>query len=116
MCCGEVNSGTLETLQKRVGRIVIKKSSGDTAMKALKLPSLSSCRDEHILKHVRKCIHGRCAQYFKNHFVFNKLRTFVFVQPARAISCMWSRDPFITMEVWFLIVIVNVLNLERSCY
>ena len=44
------------------------------------------------------------------------IRTFVFVQPARAISCMWSRDPFITMEVWFLIVIVNVLNLERSCY
>ena len=34
--CGEVNSGTLETLQKRVGRIVIKTSSSDTAMKALK--------------------------------------------------------------------------------
>ena len=39
--CGEVNSGTLETLQKCVGRIVIKKSSSDTAMKALtKWPSL----------------------------------------------------------------------------
>ena len=49
-------------------------------------------------------------------------RTFVLVQRARAISCIclpeeqkWPRDPFITMEVWFLIVIVNVLNLERSC-
>ena len=41
-------------------------------MKALKWPSLSSCRDEHILKLVRKCIHGRCPQYFKNYFVFNK--------------------------------------------
>ena len=40
--CGEVNSGTLETLQKRVGRIVIKTSSSDTAMKALKWPSLES--------------------------------------------------------------------------
>ena len=67
-----INSGTLETLQKRVGRIVIKTSSSDTAMKALKWPSLSSSRDEHILKLVRKCIHGRCPQCFKNYFVFNK--------------------------------------------
>ena len=37
-----INSGTLETLQKRVGRIVIKTSSSDTAMKALKWPSLES--------------------------------------------------------------------------
>ena len=50
-------------------------------------------------------------------------RTFVLVQRARAISCMylpeeqkWPRDPF-RMELWFLIVIiVNVLNLKRSCY
>ena len=46
--CGEVNSGTLETLQKRVGRIVIKTSSSDTATKALEWPSLRSRRDEHI--------------------------------------------------------------------
>ena len=71
-CCGEVNSGTLETLQKRVGRIVIKTSSSDTMMKALKWPSLRSRRDQHILKLVRKCLHGRCPQYFKNYFVFNK--------------------------------------------
>ena len=71
-CCGEVNSGTLETLQKRVGRIVIKTSSSDTAMKALKWPSLRSRRDEHILKLVRKCLHVRCPQYFKTTFFFNK--------------------------------------------
>ena len=41
-------------------------------MKALKRPSLRSRLDEHILKLVRKCIHGRCPQYFKNYFVFNK--------------------------------------------
>ena len=69
--CGEVNSGILETLQKHFGRIVIKTPS-DTAMKALKWPSLRSRRDEHILKLVRKCIHGRCPQCFKNYFVFNK--------------------------------------------
>ena len=55
-CCGEVNSGILETLQKYVGRIVIKTSSSDTAMKALKWPSLRSRRDEHILKPVRRYI------------------------------------------------------------
>ena len=72
-CCGEMNSGVLETLQKRVERNVIKTSSSDTAMKALKWPSLrSGRRDEHILKLVRKCIHGRCPQYFENYFVFNK--------------------------------------------
>ena len=68
-CCGEVNSGILETLQKRVGRIVIKTPSGDTGMKVLKWPSLRSRRDEHILKLVRKCIHGLCPQYIKNYFL-----------------------------------------------
>ena len=70
--CGEVNSETLETLQKCVGRIVMKTPSSDTATKALKWSSLRSRRDEHILKLVRKCIHCRCPQYFKNYFVFNK--------------------------------------------
>ena len=71
-CCGKVNSRILETLLKRVGRIVIKTPSGDTGMKVLKWPSLRSRRDEHILKLVRKCIHGLCPQYIKNYFVFNK--------------------------------------------
>jgi len=56
-----INSGTLETLQKRVGRIVIKTSSSDTAMKALKWP--------------------RRTTLFLT-------RTSVLVQPARAISCI----------------------------
>ena len=85
-CCGEVNSGTLETLQKRVGRIVIKTSRSDTAMKALKWPSLRSRRDEHILKLVRKCLHVRCPQYFKTTLFLT--RTFVLTQPPRAISCI----------------------------
>jgi hypothetical protein len=41
-------------------------------MEALKWQSLRSRRDEHICKLVRKCIDGRCPQYFKNYFVFNK--------------------------------------------
>ena len=67
-CCGEVNSGILEALQKRVGIILIKTSSSDNAIEALKWPSLRSRRDEHILILVSKCVHGRCRQYFKNYF------------------------------------------------
>ena len=55
-CCGEVNSGILEALQKPVGRIVIKTFTSDTAMEAFKWPSLRSRHDEHIHKLVRKCI------------------------------------------------------------
>ena len=47
-------------------------SSSDTVMEALKWPSLRSGRDERIIKLVRKCMDGRCPQYFKNYFVFNK--------------------------------------------
>ena len=71
-CCGEVNGGTLEALQRRVGGIVLKPSSSDTAMEALKWPSLRTRRDDHILKLVRKCIDSHCPQYFHNYFVFNK--------------------------------------------
>ena len=45
-CCGEVNSESLEALQRRAGRIVIKTSSSDTAMEALKWQSLSTRRDD----------------------------------------------------------------------
>ena len=38
--CGEVNSESLEALQRRAGRIIIKASSSDTAMEALKWQSV----------------------------------------------------------------------------
>ena len=118
----EVNSGTLETLQKRVGRIVIKTSSSDTAMKALKWPSLSSSRDKNILKLVRKCIHGRCPQYFKNYFVFNKD---ICGRSSRQSNLLHL--PAIRTEVakrffyYHRSMVFNSyckcpLNLERSCY
>ena len=104
-CCGKVNSVTLETPQKCVGRIVIKTPSSDTAMKAMKWLSLRSRRDEHILKLVRKCIQGRCPQYFKNYFVFNKDISARSTRQSNLLhQCLpeqqkWPRDRFITMEV-----------------
>ena len=87
-CFGEVNSGILDALQKRVGRIVTKTFTSDTAMEASKWPSLRSRhrRDEHICKRLRKCIDCWCPQYFKNYFVLT--RTFVLFQPAKAIFCI----------------------------
>ena len=103
--CGEVNSATLETLQKGVGRIVIKTASGDTAMKALKWPSLRPRRDEHILKLLRKCIHGRCPQCLKNYFVFNKD---ICTRSTRQSNLLHL--PAIRTEV------VKRSDIERSCY
>jgi len=54
-CCGEVNSESLEALQRRAGRIVIKTSSSDTAMEALELQSLKTRRNDHFFKLGRKC-------------------------------------------------------------
>ena len=71
-CCREVNSASLEALQRRAGRIVTKKSSSDTAMEAFIWQSLRTWRNDHIYKLVRKCLDGRCPQYFNNYFVFNK--------------------------------------------
>ena len=71
-CCGEVNSKSLEALQRHAGRIVIKKSSSDTAMEAFKWQSLKTRSNDHIFKLVRKCIDGRCPQDFNSYSVFNK--------------------------------------------
>ena len=59
--CGEVNSGTLETLQKRVGRIVIKgrtirKVMGGGIFEPQELFSLSNSLYEFFL--------GRCMNIF----------------------------------------------------
>ena len=114
--CGEVNSGTLETLQKGVGRIVIKTASGDTAMKALKSPSLRSRRDEHILKLLRKCIHGRCPQCFKNYFVFNKDICTRSTRQSNLLHLPAIRTEVVKRSFYYHGSIVNVHDIERSCY
>ena len=71
-CCGEMNSASLEALQKLAGRIIVKSSRSDVAVEALRWQTLCSRCDKHICKLVRNCIDGRCPQYFKNYLVFNK--------------------------------------------
>ena len=114
--CGELSSGTLETLQKRVGRIVITTSSSDTAMKALKWPSLRSRRDKHILKRLRKCIHGRCPQYFKKYFVLNKDICTRSTRQSNGLHLPAIRTEVAKRSFYYHGSIVNLHNLERSCY
>ena len=89
-------------------------------MEALKWPSLRSRRDEHILKLVSKCMDGRCPQYFKNYFVFNKdicarstRQSNLLQLSAMRTEVAWRSFSF-TMKVRFLIVIVTAHNFGRS--
>ena len=70
-CCGEGNSQALEAFQKRAGRIVAKTSRSSPAMDIRKWPALAERRREHVFQLVKKCIEGRCPQYFDGYFTFN---------------------------------------------
>lgn len=70
-CCGQVNSRSIEALQRRAARIVMRTYDSDSAMDNLKWPTLAARRDKHILNLVKKCIKGHCPQYFNNYFIFN---------------------------------------------
>ena len=70
-CCGEGNSKALEALQKRAGRIVARTIRSSPAMDILKWPALAERRRDHVFQLVKKCIEGRCPQYFDGYFTFN---------------------------------------------
>ena len=71
-CCGEQNKGRLEILQKRAARVISRYPRSDDAMESLRWDSLESRRDVHVPKLVKKCILGKCPQFFNNYFVFNR--------------------------------------------
>ena len=119
VCCWEVNSATLEALQKRIRRIVVTTSSREIAMEAIKWPSLRTRCDEHILKLARKCINGRCPRHLNNYFVFNNYK-YICTRSTRQsnllhLPAMRTEEPgdlFIIVEVRFLISTVNVHKFE----
>ena len=71
-CCGEQNKGRLEALQKCAARVISRFPRSDDAMESLRWDSLESRRGSHVLRLVRKCILGKCPQFFSNYFVFNR--------------------------------------------
>ena len=69
--CGEGNSQASEALQKRAGRIVARMFRSSPAMDILKWPALAERHCKHVFQLVKKCIEGRCPQYFDGYFTFN---------------------------------------------
>ena len=70
-CCGHVDSRSLEALQRRAARIVMRTTDSDSAMDNLKWPTLAARRNKQILNLVNKCIRGHCPYYFNDNFIFN---------------------------------------------
>ena len=48
-----------------------KKTSLKRTLQHLKWPALAERRREHVFQLVKKCIEGRCPQYFDGYFTFN---------------------------------------------
>ena len=70
--CNKTDSNTLERLQRRAARIVLKTSSSDVALESLKWGNLYNRRNEHILNLVNKCLKGCTPQHFKQYFTYNR--------------------------------------------
>ena len=70
--CNKTDSNTLERLQRRAARIVLKTASRDVALESLKWGNLYNRRNEHILKLVNKCLKGCTPQHFKQYFTYNR--------------------------------------------
>ena len=69
--CNKTDSNTLERLQRRAARIVLKTASSNVALEGLKWGNLYNRRNEHILKLVNKCLKGCTPQHFKQYFTYN---------------------------------------------
>ena len=83
-CCGEVNSGYLEALQKRAARVVVKTGSSSDAMASVMWPTLKERRRKHVYNLVNKSFAGRCPQHLINYFKHNKD---VCVRSTRRANC-----------------------------
>ena len=70
-CCGEGNAQALQALQNRAARIIARTDRSSPATDILKWPSLADRRRNNVFKLVKKCIRGRCPQYFKEYFKCN---------------------------------------------
>ena len=86
-CCGDGNSSSLERLQRRAAKIVSKVSDSDRTLGYLKFPSLVNRRESHVHELVKRCIKGRCPQFFKSYFIFNS-----FVIDEKAMFMSSSKD------------------------
>ena len=68
-CCGVGNSSSLERLQRRAAKIVSKTGDSDRALDYLKWPSVVNRGESHVNELVKRCIKGKCPQFFKNYSI-----------------------------------------------
>ena len=68
-CCGELNSGYLEALQKRAARVVVKRQVAvlSDAMASVMWPTLKERCMKHVYNLVNKSLARRCPQHFINN-------------------------------------------------
>ena len=64
-------ASSLEKLQRRAARIIVKTSNSEQAMSSLAFDLLADRRDKHVLRFVKKCIQGKAPQFFSNYFKSN---------------------------------------------
>ena len=62
--CGSVNTSLLEQFQRRAARLVSRINDSDVALDYLRWPLLRTRHDQSIYKLVKKCLQGRCLQFF----------------------------------------------------
>ena len=86
-----MNSNSLEKLQRRAARIVCKSYASDVALDFLKWETLFGRREQHTYNLVKKCLSGRCPQFFRNYFKFNSSVSKRETRQSRLLHLPWVR-------------------------
>ena len=69
-CCGRINAGYIEKLQRLAARIIMQTNSSDEALAHLRYDTLGLRRETHALNLVKKCLNKRYPQFLiKNTFI-----------------------------------------------
>ena len=70
--CNKADMESLESLQRRASKIIVKSKCGTTSTDYLKFQSLEDRRNAHILGLVKRCLNNNVPQFLKNYFKLNK--------------------------------------------
>ena len=70
--CNKADIESLESLQRRASKIIVKSKRGTTSTDYLKFQSLEDRRNSHILGLVKRCLNNNVPQFLKHYFKLNK--------------------------------------------
>ena len=70
--CNKADMESLESLQRRASKIIVKSKCGTTSTDYLKFQSLEDRRNAHILGLVKRFLNNNVPQFLKNYFKLNK--------------------------------------------